>query len=171
MESGKNQAVISRAGWIFAGLALCVAPAHADPPGRVELATHYSYLISQGASEDGDKTFHGYRSDLSIFINRRFGVGATLVNSQSHNADLLFGPDFGLLDKGRVSVQLHGRAGWVKRSAFFEPATSTGPSLDVTIAKGWILRVQPEVIWWSDRGTHTDFRISAGFVVRWGTTR
>jgi hypothetical protein len=145
----------------------------------VELTALYSYLSSE--APDGDNSFHGLRSDLTVYQNRYFGLGATLVNSQSHNTDLFFGPEFALLDKGRVSVRLHARAGAVERLALLNVeravqvhvwnfAMATGPSLDVNV-KGLIWRVQPEILWWKRLGTHTDFRLSTGIVARWGTTR
>ena len=162
-----------------AGLALAAVPCLAEQPAQVELTALYSFLSSE--APDGDNSFHGLRSDLTLYRNRYFGLGATLVNSQSHNTDLFFGPEFALLDKGRVGVRLHTRAGAVERLAVLNVeravqahvwnfATATGLSLDVDI-KGLNWRVQPEVLWWRRGGTHTDFRISTGIVARWGKTR
>jgi len=175
MRPSITQVVLS-----VAGLALASAPALAERPGKVELTALYSYLSSE--APDGDNSFHGHRTELTVYQNRYFGLGATLVNSQSHNADLLFGPEFSLLDKGRVGVRLHARAGTVQRLAVLNVeravqvtvwnfAMATGPSLDVNMGKGWIWRVQPEILWWRRLGTHTDFRLSTGIVARWGTTR
>ena len=178
--SDKIDIFVARAVLIVASLALAAAPALAEGPGKVELTALYSYLSSE--APDGDNSFHGHRVDLTVYQNRYFGLGGTLVNSQSRNADLLVGPEFALLDKGRIGVRLHARAGAVERLALLNVeravqrhvwnfATATGPSLDVNVGKGWIWRVQPEILWWKRGGTHTDFRLSTGIVARWGTTR
>lgn len=148
---------------------LASSPAFAEGPGKVELTALYSFLSSDAPS--GENSFHGHRADLTVFPNRHLGLGATLVNSQSGNHDLLFGPEFALLEKGRIGVRLHARAGGVQRSLFWIFATSTGTSLDIDLGKGWIWRLQPEIVWWRRDGTRTDFRFSTGTVVRWGRRR
>ncbi len=179
MISVKVQIRIARAVLIAAGFPLGAAPALAERPARAECTALYSFLSSE--APDGDNSFHGLRSDLTVYLNRYFGIGATLVNSQPHNTDLMFGPEFAVLDKGPAGVRLHTRAGAVERLAVLNVeravqshvwnfATAAGLSLDVNI-KGLNWRLQPEIVWWRRLGTHTDFRLSTGIVARWGTTR
>jgi|GEM_PF-5012685 len=151
------------------------AGAAADGPGRAESTVLYSY--SHSDSPDGRDSFHGHRTDLTWFKNRRFGLGATLINSQSYNTDLLFGPEFAVAEKGRFGVRAHARAGRVQRllqdergnqSSRWRAAVASGASLDVDVFEGWIWGIQPEVVWWNGNRRRTDLRISTGLVVRWG---
>ena len=58
-----------------AGLALAAVPCLAEQPAQVELTALYSFLSSE--APDGDNLFHGLRSDLTVYRNRYFGLGAT----------------------------------------------------------------------------------------------
>lgn len=157
-----------RAGLLLAGLALATGPGLAQDLTKYESATLYSYL--DHVTERARKTsFHGYKWDFSMYVNKRLALGMSVANSQQHNGDLLFGPEV-RFDKGRVGLRLHARTGLISRG-FNYLASSTGSSLDIYVGKGFGIRMQPEVIWWNNDGRRADFRLSTGVAMRWGKAR
>lgn len=171
-------APLARTGLMAAGLALATALGLAQKPTKYEVATLYTYLRTEAPPRSAlpsespeEKTFHGSKTELSVFPSKHFGLTAAVASARGSNSDLLGGPEFVLLDKGRVSVRLNSRVGSVIRQ--YEPTFSTtaGSSVDVYLGKNVALRLQPEMLWWRRDGTHTDFRISAGVVARFGKTR
>ena len=165
---------------ILAGLLLAAATAFAEPPARFENAITYFNLNTEQPS--GRESFHGYRTDYTYFLNRRFGLSGGLAQAQGRNADLLFGPEIVLLGAGRVSIKLHARVGASRRLFRVPPAGSAthgwhfasavGSSVDVYLGKGFAWRViQPELLLWRQDGSQTDYRFSTGVVLRFGKTR
>jgi hypothetical protein len=179
------QVVLAVAGLALADVpSLAEQPAEAEPPARIETSQLYSNLRSGGESA------HSHRFGITVFLNRRLGLDAEVINGKGLEDEILFGPQIRLLDKGRVGVRLHTRVGWANRLyTCFAPceragfpttgadvhewnfASTIGPSVDVSLAKGWAWRVvQPEIVWWRREGNHTEFRVSSGLMLRFGKT-
>ncbi len=163
-----------------ASLALAAVPSLAEGPAKFEQSILYSNLRSELPS--GRESFHGYKLGFAGFANGRLGLGGEVVQAEADNLDLLFVPELGVFDRGRVSVRIHVKMGAVRRlhldsarrtvTPEWNFASTIGSSVDVYLAEGFAWRVvQPEIVSWRRGGeSRTDFRVSTGVVLRFGST-
>ncbi len=150
-----------------------------------------TYHLSNRLGVSGDWTGHWFnRVRFESFVAPP-EVGRTVSEAETTTHHFLVGPQLTVLRSDRFALGLRAAIGARRMhnsgsfttpeaerpelrermefsSSTWRAASSFGGSLDTTLTRRLAWRVQPEVIFWRERGNQTDFRVSTGLVFRFG---
>lgn len=142
-----------------------------------------TYYVRKSVGINADWSGHWFETDRFPLFGPR---GYSEV--EASNQYLTIGPQFRLLDAGRLTINLRGGVGAVRRhtkganvfeedppgiipfdDASWRFAGSVGGSVDFRMSDRFSWRIfQPDVMIWRTSINRTDFRASTGLVVRFG---